>query len=378
MGPGEDFIDDIYEASLIPEMWPPLLEKLAGMTDALGAGLFTVSGTTAPWVASPELVPLMQAFMEGRWVEINTRAPRAAAIAHPGFITDLDAFSMEEIDRDPFYQDFLIPSGIGWSTGTHIALPTGDVVSITIERRYERGPVERHYVDLLDGLRPHLARAAMLSARLALERARTAAITLESVGLPAAVLGARGQLLAGNRLIEPMIPSVLQDGSARLRFTDPRADPLLQAGVEALAGRFGKRTFPQSFPIAGADGRPTSVAHLLPVKGQARDVFGGMQSVLVIMPLSGTAVAPASLVQALFDFTPAEARVALALGEGASVDDAAQRLGVSRETVRSHLRAIFSKTGVSRQSALVRLLAGLSPPGGLQRGRETKASGARA
>ena len=360
--PGEDFIDDIYEASLIPEMWPPLLEKLAGTVDALGAGLFTVSGGASPWIASPALAPLMRAFMEDGWVEINKRASRAEAMAHPGFITDLDAFSMEEIERDPFYQDFLIPSGIGWSTGTHIALPMGDVVSITIERPWHRGPVERHYVDLLDGLRPHLARAAMLSARLALERARTAASALESVGLPAAVLGARGQLLAGNRLIEPMIPSILQDSSARLRFVDPRADRLLQTGVDALASGLGKRDVPQSFPVCGPDGGPASVAHLLPVKGQARDVFGGMHSVLVIMPLNGAAVAPASLVQALFDFTPAEARVAISLGEGASVNDTAHRLGVSRETVRTHLRAIFSKTGVSRQSALVRLLAGLSRP----------------
>lgn len=367
MGPGEDFVADIYEASLIPEMWPALLEKLAGMVDALGAGLFTVSGGAAPWVASPALIPLMRTFMEDGWVEVNKRASRAEAFAHPGFITDLDVFSMKEIEEDPFYQDFLIPSGIGWSTGTHIALPTGDTVSITIERRFDRGPVERHYVDLLDGLRPHLARAAMLSARLALERARTAAATLESLGLPAAVLGGRGQLLAGNRLLEPMIPAILQDASARLRFTDPRADRLLQAGIDALWNH-GKGGFPQSFPVAGADGRPASVAHLLPVKGRARDVFGGMHSVLVIMPLAGMAVAPAGLVQALFDFTPAEARVAIALGEGASIDDAARRLGVSRETVRTHLRAIFSKTGVSRQSALVRLLAGLSPPGALGTG----------
>lgn len=363
----EDFVNDIYEASFIPEMWPPLLERLAGMVDAMGAGLFTVSGGAAPWVASPALAPLMHAFMEDGWVEINTRAPRAEAYAHPGFITDLDVFSREEIDRDPFYQDFLIPAGIGWSTGTHIPLPTGDVVSITVERRFERGPVEQHYVDLLDRLRPHLARAAMLGARLALERAQTAAATLESLGLPAAVLGVRGQLLAGNRLLQPMVPSILLDASARLRFADPRADRLLQAGVDMLARRHAKGGFPQSFPVAGEDGRPASVAHLLPVKGQARDVFGNMHSVLVVMPLSGTAVAPAGLVQALFDFTPAEARVAIALGEGASVDDAARRLGVSRETVRTHLRAIFSKTGVSRQSALVRLLAGLSPPGSAAR-----------
>lgn len=367
MGAGEDLISDIYEASLIPEMWPPLLEKLASMTDALGAGLFTVSGTAAPWVASPALAPLMHRFMEDGWVEINRRAARAEELAHPGFITDLDVFSMEEMDRDPFYQDFLIPSGIGWSTGTHIALPTGDTVSITIERSFDRGPVEQHYVGMLDGLRPHLARAAMLGARLALERARTAAATLESLGLPAAVLGARGQLLAGNRLLDPMIPTVLQDSQARLRFVDQRADRLLQAGVDALWSH-GQNGFPQSFPVAGDGGKPASVAHLLPVKGQARDVFGSMQAVLVIMPLAGAAIAPAALVQALFDFTPAEARVAIALGEGASIDAAAQRLGVSRETVRTHLRAIFAKTGVSKQSALVRLLAGLSPPGPARRG----------
>lgn len=363
MGPGEDFVNSIYEASLRPELWPALLGRLSGMVDAMGAGLFTVSRGASPWVASPELAPIMHSFMQDGWVKMNSRAPRAEALAHPGFITDLDVFSTEEIDRDPFYQDFLIPSGLGWGTGTRIELPTGDVVVISIERPLARGPVERRYVELLDGLRPHLARAAMLGARLALERARTAAATLEGLGLPAAVLGARGQLLVANRLIESMIPSVIKDCPSRLRFTDPRADRLLQAGVAALAPHSGRSGAAQSFPVAGVDGGPASVAHLLPVKGQACDIFGSMQSLLVIMPLQNTSIAPAGLVQALFDFTPAEARVAVALGEGASVDDAARQLRVSRETVRTHLRAIFSKTGVSRQSALVKLLAGLSPPG---------------
>ena len=45
-------------------------------------------------------------------------------------------------------------------------------------RRTERGPFERAVVQKLDGLRPHLARSALMSARLQLERARIASETL--------------------------------------------------------------------------------------------------------------------------------------------------------------------------------------------------------
>jgi DNA-binding CsgD family transcriptional regulator len=58
----------------------------------------------------------------------------------------------------------------------------------------------------------------------------------------------------------------------------------------------------------------------------------------------------------LFDFTPAEAHLAIELLNGLSLDEAVARLGILRNTGRAHLRAIFSKTGVARQSELVRVL----------------------
>jgi DNA-binding CsgD family transcriptional regulator/PAS domain-containing protein len=58
----------------------------------------------------------------------------------------------------------------------------------------------------------------------------------------------------------------------------------------------------------------------------------------------------------LFDFTPAEAHLAIELLNGLSLDEAAGKLGILRNTGRAHLRAIFSKTGVSRQSELIRVL----------------------
>jgi DNA-binding CsgD family transcriptional regulator len=61
-------------------------------------------------------------------------------------------------------------------------------------------------------------------------------------------------------------------------------------------------------------------------------------------------------VRRLFDLTPAEASLALALADGLTLDQAAERLKIRKNTARAHLRAIFAKIGVTRQTTLVRLL----------------------
>lgn len=63
-----------------------------------------------------------------------------------------------------------------------------------------------------------------------------------------------------------------------------------------------------------------------------------------------------SVAKELFDFTPAETALALELANGLSLEDAAEKLGIMRNTARAHLRAIFSKTGVRRQAELVRVM----------------------
>jgi DNA-binding CsgD family transcriptional regulator len=65
----------------------------------------------------------------------------------------------------------------------------------------------------------------------------------------------------------------------------------------------------------------------------------------------------------LFGLTPREASIAQVLSGGGSIDDACEKLGVLRPTVRTHLQNLFQKLDVSRQSELVsvvhRSLAGL-------------------
>jgi DNA-binding CsgD family transcriptional regulator len=59
-----------------------------------------------------------------------------------------------------------------------------------------------------------------------------------------------------------------------------------------------------------------------------------------------------------YRLTATEARLATHIGAGGSVAEYAALHGVSLGTVRTHLKAVFAKTGVHRQTDLVRLLAG--------------------
>ncbi len=58
----------------------------------------------------------------------------------------------------------------------------------------------------------------------------------------------------------------------------------------------------------------------------------------------------------LYGLTPTEARVAAAVVQGAGGQSAARELGMSVNTLRRHLKSVFIKTQVERQSELVRVL----------------------
>jgi len=62
------------------------------------------------------------------------------------------------------------------------------------------------------------------------------------------------------------------------------------------------------------------------------------------------------LLRSLFQLTPTETEVAMLVMDGQTLDETADALGVSRNTVRAHLRGVFAKTGATRQAQLVKTL----------------------
>ena len=271
---------------------------------------------------------------------------------------DLDLFTPDELDHDPMYA-YLRQEGFGWCAGTLVQAPTGDVLVFSWERRFEKGPFDDALVRGFDPLRPHLARAGLLAARLGLERARGAADALGILGLPAAVLYPGGRAMAVNAAMSELEPSVVRSRQ-RFELSDRNADGILAKHFAMPVEEWLRQAV--SIPIARTRAAPM-IAHLVPLRGAAHDIFTGAVFLLVMTPLTGPKVAAAELLEGLFDLTATEAQVARHISLGRTIGDVASLHGVAESTVRTQLKAIFAKTGASRQIELMALLAAPTLPG---------------
>lgn len=356
-----DHVSELYEAAAVPELWPAACGDLAKRTDGVLGSLFAMRDQIVRWTGNPPAMRLIEDYIALNQPDLNTRVTQGDKFTEQGFATDLDIFAKEDLPHEPFYRDFLYPRGYGWVAATRFEIPNGDRLYFSLERKYERGAFEPEYVAYLNRLRPHLGRAALLSARLGLKRAQAMADALEAVGLPCAVLRGPGRLYAANPLLQPFVPDVLADRQSRVTLTNAEADSLLgQALLSFASAAVGEDV--QSIPVPASENHPPLILHVLPVRGAAHDIFSQANALLIVTPVDRHTVPTAAVLQGLFDLTPAEARVARAIVEGKTLAEFAEAASLSQQTLRSQLKAVMSKTGVSRQAELVALLAGRALP----------------
>jgi pimeloyl-ACP methyl ester carboxylesterase/DNA-binding CsgD family transcriptional regulator len=193
---------------------------------------------------------------------------------------------------------------------------------------------------------------------------------------PWLLLGARGRVLAVGEADFAHHSSCLGDVrvGGRLSLPEPADQLLLE---EALEGCRSSAASPQILRFQGPSDRAPSFAYLapaavaagLPGLGPRPDLEGA--SLLLFAPADAAAAMWRHL-RDRFSLTPAEVRLVRKLGEGLSLGEAADDLGVSLATVRNQLKSVFDKVGVHRQSDLVRVLSDLSQVAGvLARGLPT-------
>jgi DNA-binding CsgD family transcriptional regulator len=352
-----ELVDRIYESSFVPELWPGVLDEVGQAAETRGCSLLITNGDTTYWTASANNHDTTASIVNEGWFWRGQITSRLVGAHHAGFLTELDTFTPDELDLEPLYHDFFRPRGIGWGVGTAIPIPTGENVCFIMTRRYERGPFERAIVQRLDELRPHLARSALMSARLQLERARIASETLAALGLPALVLNERGKVIAANHLIEELTSHVQWRAGDRVSLRDRAANKLLCDAIAAIDLTGGGV---RSFPVRDTATQVMMVAHVIPIRLAACDIFVRCAAALVLTPVTLPQAPPVELVQSLFDLTPAEARVARSLASGETVEAIASARGVSQNTIRAHVRGVLEKTGCNRQVDIVALLTAIS------------------
>jgi len=354
----DKIIDAIYEAGAMPELWPEVLDMLAALVGARGGLiLYARPGGQQKRAASAAIEPLFDDFAAEGWTERNSRLDRyLERPPYAGFLTDGDLHSEEELRTLPIYADFLNPRGAGAGAATLIQGAMDDMLALTIEAFPDHASA-RASLRILDEMRPHLGRAATLSGRLAMEQTHAAVRALELIGTPAAMVDRNGRLLSANALFEQALGKSLLDMPTRLKLRDDRSDARLAEAIEQLRSRS------QGSSIAvSLGGSARAAMHVVPVRGAARDVFVAASALVVLADPAGSRVPGRDLLQALFDLTPTEARLARHIARGSGISAVAEEAGLSRETIRTHLKAIFRKTNTRRQSELALLLPQYSLP----------------
>ena len=354
-----EVLDQIYEAAFLPDNWYPILDRLADLAGAHGTVLFNPGATRTHALASRAINDLHHKMQAEGWANRNTRAARLLTIEHEGFIDEARYFTEEEVNTQPIFTEVMKPLGYGFGTSTFIRVPTGDAIILAVEKKAATGPVTPEAISRLDALRPHLARAAMMSSRLEFERINAAVEALQMTGLPSAVLRYDGKVIAGNRLLEDFAPQVIIAAHDFVRFQYAPANKLMAEALEAA--RASDNSASRSFPLPRNEEAPPAVVHLVPVRGSARDIFLSAAFFLIVTPIDRSRVPTAETIQGLFDLTPAEARVARLLAAGNDVTLTAEQLSVGIETVRSHVKAILSKSGMPRQTDFVAAIASVRP-----------------
>jgi DNA-binding CsgD family transcriptional regulator len=354
----EDIVDRIYEASVLPEFWPDVLRDFAGVAESREGVMVSVKGDDLKWLtSSPSAEALVQE--NYRYEGGMERTRRLLASPHAGFLTDRDLFTEEEILNSPVYSDYLIPNGFGRGTATVIHLPEMQDIIIHAEGDYKHGPYGSATITRLDGLRPHLARSAMLSARLSFERARTSLETLSGLGFAACAVRQNGSVLVANAQFERDEAFWTTRLFDRIALHDRRGDRQLVDSLATILSNGGVR----SIPLRPRGSDAPGVLHVVPVRRAAHDLFNQAAAILVLTQASREPTTHTPLLQALFDLTATEADLAARIASGQTVEQIALMSAKGMETVRSQLKSVLAKTGSHRQADLVRLLGQLLPAG---------------
>ncbi|GAA4883809.1 helix-turn-helix transcriptional regulator [Ferrimonas pelagia] len=281
-----------------------------------------------------------------------------------GHVVTLDEFIPEhERESSEFFRLYLAPLDVYHIVGTDIITPDGATCSLRISRGQDGAPFAADDKALLKMFIPHIERAVKIHMqlnRIETER-KLYAGAVDQLAVGTIILDEKGKVLQTNQVAQELLADkdglklvngTLQVGSSRDTLTFRQ---MIKHATEAL--HHHRPGVVEALRIQRASGASDLgiVVRSIP----SADWNEGKQQPAVVLFVSDPdrkSRAPQEVVKALFDFTPAESHLAMLLANGLTLDEASEELSISRNTARAHLRSIFSKTGVTRQTMLVRLI----------------------
>lgn len=358
-----DLLVKLYRAATEPKHWPAFLAQLGQLTGASSIALVMLkegdknSAVSQTWSVQPEATEPYGEYC----VAQDLRAQRGSAKA-PSFVRNSEALiNFAELAKTEIFNRFMLRFGAVHGLFAAAENCESLWVSLSLYRGENTSSFDESELRVMNALAPHLQNAFKLHFRFAEMKVQNDSLesVLNMLGTGVFFLGRKGEILASNCIADRLIAE--QDGlvatpsglrcthaASALRLAKLIGDSI--AISDALGDRSGGGTLiPRNL-------RPPLQVRVSPLLITTLGSARTPAAVVFVNDPQNEQRAPNHTLRELFGLTPAESRVALLMARGESVNRLADLIGVSRNTVRSQVKSIYAKTGVNRQTDLIRLL----------------------
>jgi DNA-binding CsgD family transcriptional regulator/PAS domain-containing protein len=348
-----------------PVASPPWEEFLRLLGEALGADYVTLvlraprEGDAGVVINSVALSPeIFNAYNENYFaLDPFVNLPAGEVFTVDEFLVPEDYYASE------YYQQYVKDTGIVHLMGADLGDDLGNSARLRFARVAGR---ENFTVDdraLCKVLLPHIQQTIRLHARIVrVESERSLfAGAVDQMAVAAFILDRSARIRHANRAAQKLLDErkwlSQEQGQLKLRNSgDNKAfraylDDVMQAHLR------GEPSFIKALRLSDS-GKGQGYGMLLrPLPLVAAPDGSRNPSVAIfISDPSQPRKTPVAVLMELFGFTRAEAKLALQLADGRTLIEACEQLHIARNTGKSQLSAVFSKTGVARQTQLLQLI----------------------
>jgi DNA-binding CsgD family transcriptional regulator/PAS domain-containing protein len=367
-------IGKIYDCAVDPDLWISTLSDIRELMDLAflqvnfidhacvepgqTPGMVTFQTPWDPdWITS--LAPLIHTIPGGdAWFSGDIDTP----------VSQMELTGAEEFRKSEFFQAWVKPQGLGDTLNTPLIKRDG-LIGMTVAASYEKRSLfddaDRLAFQLLS---PHVRRALLIGGMLDEGRLQFSLYRdlLDRVTTGVLIVSDNARMIYANAAADRL----LSDGShltARAGRIVPAYSAYAPGFNEALARACSQNdsdigTFGNGIPLPAKDGTP-AVCYVLPLgRSERRRALGPGLAALFVSNSSASTPPSLEILSALSGLTSRESRVALLIAGGKNTDEVAQSLGISMNTMRTHLAHVFQKTNVNSQQALAHFVNSLNLP----------------
>lgn len=348
------------EAAIDPYQWMGALDAATAETGSFGAILLPITGSAIPNAPASEVLwEVSDHYFRDGWHLRDQRMAGMPVFMKTGVIDDSDCTNLGKISSHPYYQEFLAPHGLRWFAGIKVACGE-EIWCLSIQRKLEQGPFSQSEKVRLAALSRSLSTSAALAKAFAACTVDGALNAFEMSNTAIALINRDGDVYRLNQAAEALLKGDVRIRNRKIVSSDTVASLALSRAIHQLMWRTIGAGISPPVLLPRAMKAPL-VVYPAKLSAIAANALADCQAIVIFVDLEERRHAPESLLQSGFSLTPAEAKLAARLATGASLDDVSNELQITKLTGRTHLKHIFAKLGIGRQSELVALLGAVSP-----------------